>query len=76
MPQGLRGESALLMGKNTMMKRTIRMYVEETGDDAWANLLPYLVGNVGVVFTKAALSDIREQIESYKVTSRTAFAAE
>jgi len=64
---GLRGQSAVLMGKNTMMKRSIRMYVEETGDDGWANLLPYLVGNVGVVFTKGDLSDVREQIESYKV---------
>lgn len=50
-----------------MMKRTIRMYVEETGDDGWANLLPHLVGNVGLVFTKGDLSDVREQIVSYKV---------
>jgi len=64
---GLRGQSAVLMGKNTMMKRSIRMYVEETGEDSWANLVPHLVGNVGVVFTKGDLHDIRKQIESYQV---------
>jgi len=64
---GLRGQSQVLMGKNTMRPRTIRMYVEETGDDGWANLLPHLAGNVGLVFTKGDLSEVREQIESYKV---------
>ncbi len=55
------------MGKNTMMKRSIRIYVEETGDDGWGNILPHLVGNVGVVFTKGDLNEIRELIQSYKV---------
>lgn len=64
--QGLRSNSAVLMGKNTMMKRSIRIYVEETGDDGWANILPHLVGNVGVVFTKGDLNETRELIESYK----------
>lgn len=64
---GMRANSAVLMGKNTMMKRSIRIYVEESGDDSWAALLPHLVGNVGVVFTKGDLSDVREQIESFKV---------
>mmetsp|Transcript_11374 Transcript_11374/g.34184 ORF Transcript_11374/g.34184 Transcript_11374/m.34184 type:complete len:316 (+) Transcript_11374:120-1067(+) len=64
---GLRSNSAVLMGKNTMMKRSIRIYVEETGDDGWANILPHLVGNVGVVFTKGDLNETRELIESYKV---------
>lgn len=54
------------MGKNTMMKRSIRIYVEETGDDGWGNILPHLVGNVGVVFTKGDLNEIRELIQSYK----------
>lgn len=64
---GLRATSAVLMGKNTMMKRSIRLYVEETGDEKWSNLLPYLVGNVGLIFTKGDLSEVREQIQSFKV---------
>jgi hypothetical protein len=46
------------MGKNTMMKRSIRLYCEETGNDQWAPLLDQLVGNVGLVFTKADLSQV------------------
>ena len=51
------------MGKNTMMKRCIKVYVEEKKDDKWNVLLDYLVGNVGIIFTTvsipyAALHDI------------------
>lgn len=41
--KGLRGDSVILMGKNTMMKRSIRMHAERTGNDAFKNLLPLLV---------------------------------
>jgi large subunit ribosomal protein LP0 len=65
---GLRDNgSVVLMGKNTMMKRSIRLYVEETGDEKWSTLVEQLVGNVGLIFTKADLSDVREQIEGFKV---------
>lgn len=47
------------MGKNTMMKRSIRLYCEETGNDQWAPLLDELVGNVGLIFTKQDLSQVR-----------------
>lgn len=63
----LRPDSIILMGKNTMMKRSIRLYCEETGNDQWAPLLDQLVGNVGLVFTKADLSQIKEEISKYKV---------
>jgi hypothetical protein len=48
------------MGKNTMMKRSIRLYCEETGNDQWAPILDQLVGNVGLVFTKGDLSQVRD----------------
>ena len=59
--QGLRdvGESIVLMGKNTMMKRSIRLYAERTGNETWNNLLDSLVGNVGLIFTKADLAEVR-----------------
>lgn len=41
--QGLRGDSVILMGKNTMMKRSIRMHSEKTGNKAYLNLIPLLV---------------------------------
>lgn len=58
--QGLRdvGDSIVLMGKNTMMKRSIRLYCEKTGDDKWPALLDHLVGNVGLIFTKADLAEV------------------
>ena len=40
---GLRPESVVLMGKNTLLKRTIRQYVEKTGATQWLAMLPLLV---------------------------------
>lgn len=61
--QGLRdvGDSIVLMGKNTMMKRSIRLYCERTGNETWSNLLDSLVGNVGLIFTKADLAEVSLQ---------------
>ncbi|CAI5462725.1 unnamed protein product [Closterium sp. Yama58-4] len=64
---GLRPDSVVLMGKNTLLKRTIRMYCERTGNTAWNGLLPLLVGNVGLIFTKGDLKEVREEIGKYKV---------
>ncbi|KAF6253041.1 60s acidic ribosomal protein-domain-containing protein [Scenedesmus sp. NREL 46B-D3] len=63
----LRPDTIILMGKNTMMKRSIRLYCEETGNDQWAPLLDELVGNVGLIFTKADLSQIKAEVSKYKV---------
>jgi large subunit ribosomal protein LP0 len=65
--RGLRPNSAILMGKNTLMKRCIRLYNERTGSDQWAPLLDALVGNVGLVFTKGDLCEIRDEITKYIV---------
>lgn len=56
--QGLREHSVVLMGKNTMMKRCIKVYVEEKQDDKWNVLLDYLVGNVGIIFTTVSILNI------------------
>jgi large subunit ribosomal protein LP0 len=50
-----------------MMKRSIRLYSEETGNDQWAPLLDELVGNVGLIFTKADLSQVKSEVTKYKV---------
>ena len=49
--QGLRPDSVVLMGKNTMMKRSIKEHCKRTGNEDWMNLAELLVGNVGVIFT-------------------------
>lgn len=44
--KGLRGDSVVLMGKNTMMKRSIRIHAENSGNTAILNLIPLLVVSV------------------------------
>ncbi|KAE9615004.1 hypothetical protein Lal_00048103 [Lupinus albus] len=65
--QGLRGDSVVLMGKNTMMKRSVRIHAEKTGNQAFLNLIPLLVGNVGLIFTKGDLKEVSEEVAKYKV---------
>ncbi|OVA06490.1 Ribosomal protein L10/acidic P0 [Macleaya cordata] len=65
--QGLRGHSVVLMGKNTMMKRSVRLHAEKTGNKAFLNLIPLLVGNVGLIFTKGDLKEVSEEVAKYKV---------
>ncbi|KAF5752559.1 60S acidic ribosomal protein PO [Tripterygium wilfordii] len=64
--QGLRGDSTVLMGKNTMMKRSIRIHAENTGNNAFLNLIPLLQGNVGLIFTKGDLKEVSEEVAKYK----------
>ncbi|XP_010486703.1 PREDICTED: 60S acidic ribosomal protein P0-3 [Camelina sativa] len=65
--KGLRGDSVVLMGKNTMMKRSVRIHSENTGNTAVLNLLPLLQGNVGLIFTKGDLKEVSEEVAKYKV---------
>lgn len=63
----LRGSGIVLMGKNTMMRKAIRGHLEN--NPALEKLLPHIRGNVGLVFTKGDLSDVRKIIESNKVAA-------
>uniref|UniRef100_A0A2P2JFZ6 60S acidic ribosomal protein P0 n=2 Tax=Rhizophora mucronata TaxID=61149 RepID=A0A2P2JFZ6_RHIMU len=65
--RGLRGDSVVLMGKNTMMKRTIRVHAENTGNKGFLSLIPLLQGNVGLIFTKGDLKEVSEEVSKYKV---------
>jgi len=71
----LRPQSVILMGKNTMMKRSIRLYCEQNNDDRWACLLEKLVGNVGIVFTEMDLAELRDELAKYKVGAAARFGA-
>lgn len=63
----LRGSGVVLMGKNTMMRKAIRGHLENNA--ALEKLLPHIKGNVGLVFTKGDLPDVRKIIESNKVAA-------
>jgi len=65
--KGLRGDSVVLMGKNTMMKRSVRIHAEKTKNEAFLNIIPLLVGNVGLIFTKGDLKEVSEEVAKYKV---------
>lgn len=67
--QGLRPDSILLMGKNTLQKRCIRIYCEQSGYKDWECILPHIVGNVAIIFTDADLSDLKSLIEKYVVAA-------
>ncbi|RZR90959.1 hypothetical protein BHM03_00018980 [Ensete ventricosum] len=41
--KGLRGDSIVLMGKNTLIRRCIRIHADKTGNKNYLNLLPLLV---------------------------------
>lgn len=63
----LRGHGTLLMGKNTMMRKAIRGHVENNPN--LERLLPHIKGNVGFVFTKEDLSDVRSKILDNRVAA-------
>ncbi|EES18665.1 hypothetical protein BDA96_09G242400 [Sorghum bicolor] len=65
--RGLRGDSIVLMGKNTLIRRCIKVYAEKTGNNAFDPLMDLLVGNVGLIFTKGDLKEVREEVAKYKV---------
>jgi len=59
----LRGKAEVLMGKNTMMRKCIREYVEENPGSPVGQLEALCRGNMGFVFTNIDLSEIREILE-------------
>lgn len=61
----LRGHAVVLMGKNTMMRKAIRSHIEN--NPALEKLLPHIKGNVGFVFTKGELTDVRNIIMENRV---------
>ncbi|XP_066514309.1 large ribosomal subunit protein uL10 [Hoplias malabaricus] len=61
----LRGKAVVLMGKNTMMRKAIRGHLEN--NPALEKLLPHIRGNVGFVFTKEDLTEVRDLLLANKV---------
>jgi len=57
---GMRGHAEIQMGKNTMIRKAVRGHMNK--NPALEKLLPHIVNNVGFVFTKEDLSDIRDKL--------------
>lgn len=63
----LRGMGVVLMGKNTMIRKAIRGHIENNPN--LEKLLPHIKGNVGFVFTKGDLTEVRQKILDNKVAA-------
>merc|ERR1711893_518670 len=63
----LRGYGDVLMGKNTMMRKALRGHLDK--NPAIEKVLPHLKGNVGLVFTKCDLGEVRDKINENKVAA-------
>lgn len=61
----LRGNAIVLMGKNTMMRKAIRGHIDR--NPTLEKILPHIRGNVGFVFTKSELVEIRDKLLENKV---------
>jgi len=61
----LRGMGVILMGKNTMIRKAIRGHLDQ--NPGLERLLPHIKNNVGFVFTKQDLTEVREKLKENKV---------
>jgi large subunit ribosomal protein LP0 len=63
--QSLRGDSVVLMGKNTMVRRALRNRLSAHPD--YEHLLSFVKGNIGFIFTRGDLKDTRHLILDNRV---------
>jgi large subunit ribosomal protein LP0 len=61
----LRGKAVVIMGKNTLMRKLLRDNIEKKPQ--LESLLPYVIGNMGLVFTNEDMGPLRTVITSFKV---------
>lgn len=64
----LRGKAIILMGKNTLMRKTIKDNLEKHPE--WEQLLPCIKGNVGLVFTHEDLISIKDKLLESRVPAQ------
>jgi len=62
----LRGKAEILMGKNTLIRKAVRGYVQN--DPRLESLLPHISGRVGFVFVKDDLLEVKKILLDHKVT--------
>jgi len=61
----LRGKAVVLMGKNTMVRRAIKVLSPD--NPSYEKLMPFVKGNIGFVFTNADLKEVRELVLANRV---------
>jgi large subunit ribosomal protein LP0 len=63
--KSLRGKAVLMMGKNTIVRKCVRGLV--TKNEKLEALLPEIRYNVGLIFTNATPSEIKEMVDKNRV---------
>jgi len=63
----MRGTAEILMGKNTLMRKVFRAFLDTHPNHPMTHLMPLCVGNVGFVFTNADLGKVRDMILANRV---------
>ncbi|KAL5338980.1 60S acidic ribosomal protein P0 [Aspergillus crustosus] len=63
----LRGEGVVLMGKNTMVRRALKGFINDNPE--YERLLPFVKGNVGFIFTSGDLKATKEKILANRVAA-------
>lgn len=61
----IRGQGQILMGKNTIIRKVLRDNAEK--NPKLEELLPFIKGNMGFVFTNGDLNEIRKVVTGFKV---------
>jgi len=63
----LRGQAELLMGKNTMIRKVLSIFLKKNPGHPYEQLMPYVKGNVGFVFTDGDVAQVRDLITANRV---------
>jgi len=56
----------ILMGKNTLIRKILNHFLSSHPDHPIKEILPYIKGNVGLVFTNEDLTEVREKLLSVR----------
>jgi len=65
--RSMRGIAEVLMGKNTLMRKVLKQFLDNNPGHFYTSIEPKLAGNVGSVFTNADLKKVRELILANRV---------
>jgi len=63
----MRGKAEILMGKKTLLRKALDLFLEKNPDHIMAAIKPHMYGATGFVFTNGDLGDIRDLIYANKV---------
>ncbi|KAL8217726.1 hypothetical protein R6Q57_021099 [Mikania cordata] len=65
--QGLRAHSLVVMGKNTMMKRSIAIHAPITEKPAFVGAIPHIAGKVWLILTNYDPEEVSEAVAGYNL---------